>query len=102
VAKDPATQVFARGHGARDIGLGAGALVALTRGGEHAARPWLAAQGLADAADLTSTLLAGRHLPRDGRRVGLVMSGVSTAVAIAAAVRARPASRSPRGLQLAW
>jgi hypothetical protein len=30
-ARDPATQVFARGHGARDIALGAGALAMLVR-----------------------------------------------------------------------
>lgn len=85
-AKDPASQVFARGHGARDIALGAGSLTALARDGEHAARPWLAAQGLADAADVVATLAAGGRLPRGGRRFALAMAGVSTAVATAAAL----------------
>lgn len=85
-AKDPATQVFARGHGARDLALGAGALVALARGGKRAARTWLVAQGIADAVDVGSTLAAGRRLPASGRRFALAMAGASTAVATAAAL----------------
>ena len=88
-AKDPASQVFARGHGARDIGLGGGALVALARRDERAARPWFAAQALADAADVAATLAAGSRLPSGGRRFALTMAGVSAGVAIASALRAR-------------
>ncbi len=84
-AKDPATQVFVRGHGARDLGLGLGTLVALGSRGAEAARPWLAAQALADASDVAATLLAGRRLPPSGYRFALFMAGVSTATALAAA-----------------
>jgi len=85
VARDPATQVFIRGHGARDLALGAGALVALARRDDRGARVWLAGQALADSADIVSTLAARKRLPRQGFRFALGMAAVSTAVATAAA-----------------
>jgi hypothetical protein len=50
-ASDPATQVFTRGHGARDIALGAGALATLARRQPRHARDWMCAQALADGSD---------------------------------------------------
>jgi hypothetical protein len=81
VSRDPAAQVFVRGHGARDVALGVGALVPLIRGDERAARPWMAGQALADGSDIAATLAAGKRLPRSGARFALTMAGVSTAVA---------------------
>jgi hypothetical protein len=80
VAKHPAAQVFTRGHGARDVALGVGALVPLIRGNEEAARPWMVGQALADGSDVAATLAAGKRLPRGGARFALVVAGVSTAV----------------------
>ena len=85
-ARDPAAQVFVRGHGARDIALGAGALMTLARGGEQAARPWLAAQGAADLTDVAGTIAAGGRLPRSGRRFALLMAGASTLAGTVSAV----------------
>jgi hypothetical protein len=85
-ARDPATQVFVRGHGARDVVLGAGALSALAGSGERAARPWLTAQGVADATDLAATIVANGRLPGGGYRFALVMAGASTVVATIAAI----------------
>src|ERR671930_1120575 len=62
-ARDPATQVFTRGHGARDVALGAGALANMIRGDDTGARAWFAGQALADASDVVATLVAGKRLP---------------------------------------
>ena len=58
----PATKVFARALGVRDVALGAGALLALRRG--ERARDWFAGHLLADATDFAATLAARRALPR--------------------------------------
>jgi hypothetical protein len=92
-ARDPATQVFARGHGARDIALGAGALGALVRGQPRRARDWMCAQALADSADLVGTLASRRRLPSSGFRFAMLMAGGSTAVAGASAALLHAASR---------
>ena len=85
-ARDPATQVFTRGHGARDIALGTGALAKLIRGDDAGARAWFAGQALADGSDVVATVVAGKRLPRSGSRFALAIAGVSTAVGTAAAV----------------
>jgi hypothetical protein len=92
-ARDPATQVFARGHGARDIALGAGALGELVRGQPRRARDWMCAQTLADSADLVATLASRRRLPSSGFRFAMLMAGGSTAVAGASAALLHAASR---------
>jgi hypothetical protein len=61
----PSTLVVGRGLGARDLALGAGALVALRRGRD--ARAWIAAGIAGDVADMGSSLAAGDALPRFGR-----------------------------------
>ena len=91
-ARDPATQVFARGHGARDIALGAGALGTLVRGQPRQARDWLCAQALADGTDLIATLASRRRLPSSGFRLAMLMAGGSTAVAVASAALLHAAS----------
>jgi hypothetical protein len=61
----PAALVLGRGLGARDLALGAGALIALRRG--RGARAWIAAGIAGDVVDLGSSLAAGEALPRTGR-----------------------------------
>jgi hypothetical protein len=88
-ARDPATQVFVRGHGARDLALGVGALAALARSGDEAMRPWMAAQCVADLADVGATIAANRRLPPSGYRFALLMAGASTVVGAATAAGLR-------------
>jgi hypothetical protein len=92
-ARDPATQVFARGHGARDIALGAGALASLVRRQPGHARDWMCAQAIADGTDVLATLAARRRLPSSGFRFALLMAGGSTAVAAASAALLQAQSR---------
>jgi hypothetical protein len=94
VARNPATQVFTRGHGARDVALGGGALAALARDDRRSARDWMSAQALADGADLTATLLSRRRLPSSGARFALLMAGGSAAVAAASALMLAAAARA--------
>jgi hypothetical protein len=61
----PPVRVLGRGLGARDLALGAGALVALRRDG--GARGWIAAGMAGDVVDLGSSLAAGDAFPRAGR-----------------------------------
>jgi hypothetical protein len=58
----PGAQVLASAMGARDLGIGLGALRAVGEG--HGARPWLRAGLLADAVDLGATLRHRARLPR--------------------------------------
>jgi hypothetical protein len=75
-------QVIARGLGARDVGLGAGALAALASGDDEAARAWMAAHAVADGTDLAATLAAVRGLPARSAAFALGMAAASTAVAV--------------------
>jgi hypothetical protein len=86
VAWDPAAQVFVRGHGARDVALGGGAIVALLRRDARVARGWMTAQAIADGSDVYATVVSRRRLPSSAFRFALVMTSVSTAVAAASAV----------------
>jgi hypothetical protein len=83
------THVVARGLGARDLALGAGALAAP----DAQLGPWVAAALVADTADLVATLAAGDSLPRAGRALaGAVASGGAVLGAIAlAGLRQKPA-----------
>jgi len=80
-ARDTAAQLFVRGLGARDVGLGVGALVALRRSDLTEARRWMLAHLLADGTDLAATLAAAARLPGRPARVATVVSGASTAIA---------------------
>lgn len=55
-----ATNLFARMVGARDLGLGLGALIALDRGAP--VRGWLEASALVDGVDVAACLLARDHI----------------------------------------
>ena len=83
-AHRPATKVFARALGARDVALGLGALLAL-QGGEPARR-WFQGQLISDATDVIATLAAGRGIPPVSRAFALAVAGGSTAVAAACAM----------------
>jgi hypothetical protein len=85
VARDPAAQVFVRGHGARDVALGAGALATLARREPRRARDWMSAQVLADSADVAATLASRRRLPDSAFRFAFAMTSVSAGVAAVSA-----------------
>ena len=73
------SKAFARGLGARDVALGAGALLALRH--DAPVRGWVEAGGLADATDVVSVVLAFPRLPRTLR--WMVLAVVLTAAAAA-------------------
>jgi hypothetical protein len=93
IARVPMVQVSIRGLGARDLALGAGALAALVRGDNQAARVWLAGQTVADASDLVSTVRAKKFLPKSGFKLAVAMAGGSALIAAAGAVGLRRGSR---------
>jgi len=64
------TAWLSRMLGARDLALGLGTLLVLTRGGEH--RPWLMASGFADAVDAAAVDLPGRSQPSITDKVPLL------------------------------
>ncbi len=77
VSGDSSTvEVLGRAMGGRDAALGAGALLALA-GPSQRAWPWVAAGGLADAADAAATVLAWRELPRGRWLVAVVAGGAA-------------------------
>ena len=77
---DPKTRaVLSRALGARDVALGAGALLAARN--HKGVRGWVEAGGLADAGDLVATLIAFRRLPRLTRWGILAMTGGAVAAA---------------------
>lgn len=65
----PVPKMLTRSMGARDVGLGLGAMLALDGGAP--ARRWVEAGTLADAADLIGTLVAYKSVSRLAR-VGIV------------------------------
>lgn len=86
----PAAVVLSRAAGARDIALGAGALLAGFRGDDRAVRTWARAGAFCDLADAFITLGAWRDLPSRGRVavMGAALgAAVLTAVATAAPTR---------------
>ena len=78
--REPA-RVFARALGARDLALGAGAL--LTFDDPEAARRWFAAHAVADATDFLATLASGARIPAGPRLFTLSVAAASTAIAAA-------------------
>jgi hypothetical protein len=78
-AATPAARVLAAGLGARDFAIGAGTASALRSGSAAAARQWLLAGALADAADFAATLALRGGLPKLG------VAGVSALAGGAAA-----------------
>jgi hypothetical protein len=83
-AAEPAGTVLGRAAGARDVALGAGALIA-AREGTRAERTWVLAGAFSDALDATTTVLAWRSLPSPGR---LLAGGAAVGAAVLGAVAA--------------
>lgn len=77
-AASPGPQVVGTALGIRDLGLGAGTLVALARG--DSVKTWMRASVAADLVDLGATLRAREHLPALG------VAGVSAMAVSAAAL----------------
>ena len=84
-AGEPAGTVLGRAAGARDIALGAGALLA-ARQGARAERTWVAAGVFCDTLDATTTFAHWRLLPSPGR---LLVSGAAVGAAVVGALGAR-------------
>ena len=82
----PAT-LLARSVGARDIALGAGAVLAAA--GDRDLAPWLAAGVLADLGAAAATLAAGDAIPRNGRLGTVALAGASAALGLALVTRSR-------------
>jgi hypothetical protein len=86
----PATRVFGRALGGRDIALGLGALLALQRPDTEPgpARAWVAAGALSDALDVVASLSSWRELPRNSRwlvaasAAGAALTGAAGALAL--------------------
>jgi hypothetical protein len=83
-ADRPAVVELLRGIGARDLALGAGALVNLRDGGS--AVPWVAAGAVADAADAVAAIAVGDAIPGGGRWGTVALAGVSAAAGVALAL----------------
>lgn len=82
-ASRPATKVFLRALGIRDLALGIGTLRALERGEDPV--PWARYGAAADGVDAAATLLGYRSLAPRGRfAVLLLAAGAAVAGAIAA------------------
>jgi hypothetical protein len=86
-AADDRAKVLARGVGARDLALGAGAVLAVRGADRDWARRAFAAHALADGVDLLAIVAAGRRIPLGARLVGGAVAAGSAAVAAAYAAR---------------
>ena len=85
-AGDPAGTVLGRAAGARDVALGAGALLA-ARQGARAERTWVAAGAFCDAVDATTTVVQWRRLA--GGRWLVTGAAIGATLIGALAARAR-------------
>ena len=74
------TAVLAAAMGAREVGIGLGAVRAAGAG--FGAKPWLAASVLADATDLVVTWRSRGKLPAAGVATLVAMAGGSTALGL--------------------
>jgi hypothetical protein len=86
VADQPGGRLIGRALGARDLALGAGAILALRH--EGPARGWIEAGGLADSGDAVATMIAFGQLPRRTRWAVLatILGAVGAAYVIAPSV----------------
>ena len=78
----PAVKTLTQAIGARDLMMGAGALIAMRRG--KRARGWLEAIAVTDAIDFSCGFLAGGRIPKSSRLAVLVLAGMSALQAAAA------------------
>ena len=72
------SRVLARSLGARELALGGGGLAALRSGDAAAARPWMLANALTEAADVAVNLAVGPRTP--ARMAGAALAAANTAV----------------------
>jgi hypothetical protein len=84
-ATEPATRLFARTMGGRDLALGIGALRALAVSDDES-RPWVALGGVADLVDAMATVVAFGQLPRRSRWGIMAVTLGAALVSIRAAV----------------
>jgi hypothetical protein len=98
-AGEPAGVVLGRAAGARDVALGAGALLAAARQGPRAERTWVAAGAFCDALDAATTIAAWRRLAGGRLLVGGAAVGAAALGALALRVPppARPSEVVPAG-----
>lgn len=76
--------VLARGVGARDLVIGTGTFLALSRD-QDSARAWLLASGVADLADTAATVSAKGKIPDAGVYGTAALAGISAVVCLTAA-----------------
>jgi hypothetical protein len=76
-ARETGTKLVGRSLGARDIALGAGAMLAERH--DTPVRGWVEAGALSDAGDLVATLIAFRKLPRFTRWPTLLVTAAAVA-----------------------
>lgn len=81
----PAGEVLGRAAGARDIALGAGALLG-ARQGPQAERTWLGLAAFCDVADAVTTVATWRRLPSPGRLLVSAAAAGAAVVGVAAVV----------------
>ena len=74
-AERPATKMFVRGLGIRDVLLGVGLLRAASR--KESLRPWQIAGSVADGTDALATLATFGHLRRFGRVAAIAAAATS-------------------------
>jgi hypothetical protein len=83
----PAAQLASRALGAREIGLGVGALAALGDGRAEEARRWLTAGIAADLTDAVLTAASDRPGARRGAVVALAASGAAVGLLLRSRLR---------------
>ena len=90
-ADEVPVQVFGRALGARDLALGAGALVALRRQATEPgpASAWVAAGALSDALDVAASLASWGGLPRMTRWLVVASAGGAALAGAAGALALR-------------
>jgi hypothetical protein len=84
----PGAQALARGFGARDVAIGAGALAALRAG--RPTRDWMLAGAVSDFADLVATLAARDSLPPLGRYGIAALAAGGASLSVYAALQKAP------------
>jgi hypothetical protein len=82
-ATQPPVKVLTAAIGARDLAMGIGVLMAMSRG--KPARGWLEGIALTDVLDFTMGLLGRDRLPTANRRIVLALAGGSALQAATAA-----------------
>jgi hypothetical protein len=85
-ARKPGGRLLTRALGARDLALAGGTVAAVAMRDHSQASRWLAAQAVADGADLAATLAERDRLSPSQLRLGAGMAAASTGLAIGGAL----------------